>query len=646
MDFIFSPILWLLPLAAVPLILHLINNRRFKFIEFGAMRFISSLKSESIKKINLINILLLILRILIILFIILAISRPTVKGSADSFLEDSSTKIVIVIDDTYSNLNINIYEKQRTKILNTIESIIERYGPQAMMEILSVSKDLLYSGYISDFNILDISVSETYLNGKIAGLVNSYFNSDSSDYLNLDMYILSDLDKNSFGSIDSSQKWRVSFIDIAENQPLPAIKSLELNNLTVLPSDPFSITMKIHNNNQDFFGDINAYLNVDGMELFHKVSINRVGEYLVKFNALVSSQGSYNITGWIESENQTIFDTKFLNIEVLPDLKVGLCDLDDTYTSKYLNASTKAISDEGLISINQCGYSYEDFILRDLVVIDKFDYLNDDIVSQYLLSGGHVVLVPSFNTPQAQNPDFSLSNGQYAIRKEDILSKDVYTHIFDRMEGESLFELNKLFVLPLNSTSIIELANIGSIWNRDFSRGGTLDILGFDFNIQTSNFPLKGAWLPFIHYLISNAGVMADGNVFLGDSQSLRFQQQKNGIDIAGPEGYYEKTNSNSEVSLNNIERPGFYTILSDKDTLFSFSANVDSSEVLSGKINTKLLKQMFDNNCYVFDGLEDLELNLDLAEKGYEIWHILLSIAIVLLILESTIINAFERKV
>ena len=105
MDFIFTPILWLLPLAAIPLILHLLNNRKFKFIEFGAMKFISSLKNESIKKINLINILLLILRILIILFIILTISRPTIESANNSMLKDSSTNLVVLIDDTYSNYN-------------------------------------------------------------------------------------------------------------------------------------------------------------------------------------------------------------------------------------------------------------------------------------------------------------------------------------------------------------------------------------------------------------------------------------------------------------------------------------------------------------------------------------------------------------
>ena len=77
-----------------------------------------------------------------------------------------------------------------------------------------------------------------------------------------------------------------------------------------------------------------------------------------------------------------------------------------------------------------------------------------------------------------------------------------------------------------------------------------------------------------------------------------------------------------------------------------SFSANIDTNEIVSDKINFKLLQQKFSQNCFIFNDIDDLNDNFNILEKGYEIWHILLSVAIILLILESTIINIFERKV
>ena len=62
MDFIFIQGLWLLPIASIPFIINIFNNRKFKVLKFSTVRFIESLKSDSIKKINLLNLILLLLR--------------------------------------------------------------------------------------------------------------------------------------------------------------------------------------------------------------------------------------------------------------------------------------------------------------------------------------------------------------------------------------------------------------------------------------------------------------------------------------------------------------------------------------------------------------------------------------------------------
>ena len=644
MDFIFTPILWLLPLSAIPLILHLINNRKFKFIEFGAMKFISSLKNESIKKINLINILLLILRILIIFFIILTISRPTIKSSNNSMLKDSSTNLVVLIDDTYSNYNKYIYEKQRTKILKILDRIVNKYNPNILVEISSLTKDLLYKGTIVDLDIKNLNISETYLNGNITDLMNTYFNSEGSDYLNLDMYVLSDMGEESFKNIDFNKKWNVSFIDIEETQPSPLIKLMKLDDVAVLPSKPFSVTMQIYNDNKEFYGDVNAYLNLDGMELFKRITINKRGEYSVVFNSLISSQGSYNATGRIETENQAVLDRSFLKIDVLPSLKIGLCDLHSNNINKYLNASIEAISEENIITIETCNYTYQELMLYDIIIIDNFQYLNQDIANRYLLNGGHLIVFPEFYKDNIDS-DIAITEGQYIIRKDDILNRDIYYHIFDQMKDQNLFNINKAFILPLNNTSIIEFSRTGSIWNRDFSKGGVLDIFGFNFDLRTNNLPLKGASLPFVIYLISNANKMGYNNIFLGDSKTIPMHQQKNKLKIVGDNGYFEQKNSNSDIIFSNIENPGFYSIISDKDTLSVFSANIDTSEIISSKISNRILKEKFNQNCSIFNNIDELINRLDTLKKGYEIWHIILSIAVILLIIESTIINVFEQK-
>ena len=80
MSFLTPFFLWLLPLMAIPLIIHLLNRRNLVTIDFSTLRFLKLLEKESIRKLQILQILLLILRTIIILFVVFMITRPVIKG--------------------------------------------------------------------------------------------------------------------------------------------------------------------------------------------------------------------------------------------------------------------------------------------------------------------------------------------------------------------------------------------------------------------------------------------------------------------------------------------------------------------------------------------------------------------------------------
>ncbi len=71
MSFLTPFFLWLLPLTAIPLIIHLLNRRNLITIDFSTLRFLKLLEKESIRKLQVLQILLLILRTIIITNILL-----------------------------------------------------------------------------------------------------------------------------------------------------------------------------------------------------------------------------------------------------------------------------------------------------------------------------------------------------------------------------------------------------------------------------------------------------------------------------------------------------------------------------------------------------------------------------------------------
>jgi hypothetical protein len=88
--------------AGVPILVHLLNKRRFKRVPWGAMMFLRASLSRVSRRIRMENFLLLLLRILIIAAIVAAFMRPYVKTKFTLFGGQSKTAMVILIDGSLS----------------------------------------------------------------------------------------------------------------------------------------------------------------------------------------------------------------------------------------------------------------------------------------------------------------------------------------------------------------------------------------------------------------------------------------------------------------------------------------------------------------------------------------------------------------
>jgi hypothetical protein len=88
--------------AAIPVILHLLNLRKLKTVDFSTLRFIKELQKTSIRNLKTQQIILLILRTLIVICCVLAFSRPTIKSSLPVIGSHAKTSIIVILDNTLS----------------------------------------------------------------------------------------------------------------------------------------------------------------------------------------------------------------------------------------------------------------------------------------------------------------------------------------------------------------------------------------------------------------------------------------------------------------------------------------------------------------------------------------------------------------
>lgn len=102
MTFLQPFILWGLPLVLVPVVIHLINRRRFRTLYWGAMEFLLSAARHSSRHAKLRNFFILLLRVLAVLGLIMLLSRPLSGGWLGWAMAGAPEAIFVLVDRSAS----------------------------------------------------------------------------------------------------------------------------------------------------------------------------------------------------------------------------------------------------------------------------------------------------------------------------------------------------------------------------------------------------------------------------------------------------------------------------------------------------------------------------------------------------------------
>src|SRR5262245_24201705 len=79
MGFLHLWMLWFLPLAALPIILHLLTLHRLRTVELPTFRFLFDSYIQQRRRLKFLEALLAMLRTLFLIFLVLMVCRPVVK---------------------------------------------------------------------------------------------------------------------------------------------------------------------------------------------------------------------------------------------------------------------------------------------------------------------------------------------------------------------------------------------------------------------------------------------------------------------------------------------------------------------------------------------------------------------------------------
>ena len=129
-------LLWFLPLALVPVLLHLITLHRLNIVELATFRFLMESYVQQRRRTRLLELLVLLLRFAFILLIIFAVSRPVVRKMGFLAGGRGGRDVAIVLDASPSMSLLSGGTTSMERARAAAETVIKALGPEDYVRVI------------------------------------------------------------------------------------------------------------------------------------------------------------------------------------------------------------------------------------------------------------------------------------------------------------------------------------------------------------------------------------------------------------------------------------------------------------------------------------------------------------------------------
>ena len=651
MSFLTSSVLWLLPLISIPLIFHFLKKRKFQNIPFSTLRFFNSIEKESINKINIINILLLIIRTLIILLIILMISRPIITGQYSTNKNDNNALVLILIDNSFSNkstINNNL-----NQIINTISS---SYNEKTYLKILRMSDNKIIFDKINDDNIsLTNKIPISYSPILLENVINNINFDDFDDFhIRKDLYIISDLNESMLKEFNDKSLKKIEdfnrfFIKTPTNFDNIKITSVEIDKSFLLPNELFSVSCSIWNDYEDT-NDLLVEFFIDDTNVGkHLLNIKNNTKKDIIFKSSLPDFGNYPCYIKMSSNDQIAEDNFFyfnLNLKDKSSIATIASNDSETYfISNALNAFNEFYNDQDLFKYSLDNYLTNNKNNFNSVIVFGFSNLNEAFLNKAKSQTNNIILFPTdkdFNSEYLgkllknaflyQNSYKILNNDNFVSLDSNSIDKQ-YIKLFN--ENNKTIKIFKYLNFPISAETKLKQTN-GTTFLYDYKYDNlSLNIFSTPLNLNSSNFPIKGSFLPFIKILTDKSSLKS----YYFSNESIPYKNYQELTHILPNNKGYPLIKD-----VLNFNELGIHKITQGRKIIDYISINIHPDEHNSLSIKSDEIEKILPNSLII----EDSSMLQDFLKKmiiGVEIWIYLLYVIAILTIIEMYLSNFYYKE-
>lgn len=474
--------LWGLGAASIPLVIHLLNRRRFREEPWAAMRFLLAAVRKNQRRVRVEQWLLLAVRTLVVLAVVLAMAKPFLERlGAAALLPGQRTHWVLVLDGSMSMARslagTSRFENAKSVAVQLARSARQGDGvslvvmgnpPRAVVGAPSFNRDVVVeeiNGLTPTDGLADLPATFTKLEEVMA----------ASDIPRKHLVFLSDLQRSSWDqegrevgeglksalAAVANRKARSSIIDLGSGSDTNrGITDLSVTPAVVTTAAPVTILARVQAFGASAGGEARVRLSIDGRQESESVCTLTAGEAsTVVFLHEFATPGDHLLQVQIEPDDLKPDDERRLVVPVRQALKVLLVDGDpdpDPLRSEtgFLQQALSPETDDGTpVSPLQCDVitdaqlSSRDLTAYDAVVIAdmaRISRAEASALDSYLeLGGGVIVFTGDSVVPESYQrigPD----------SEQPLLPVEVSDFVGDPARKEKPFEFDPLgFAHPI-----------------------------------------------------------------------------------------------------------------------------------------------------------------------------------------------------
>ncbi len=695
MIFLNPAVLFGLLAASIPVLIHLLNLKKLKKIEFSTLSFLKELQKNKIRKLKLKQWLLLALRVLIILLVVTAFARPTLKGVAlGGTTSAAKTTAVFILDNTFSMSAVgadgSYFNQAKQTIIDLLNNLQE--GDEAALVLVSdqgneeIKPTLNLSEFRKQIKDVDISFSSGTLNHSIiraGGILNNSRN------FNKEIYLLTDFQKGRLeaeGALPDlsrllNDKVKLYTFDYSGKDIYNlGIDKFDVNTRIFEKDKPVSFKVTVTNYSEQPTDNTVVSLFVDGKRSAQQsISLSPGESKAIDMETEAKSTGYIDALAELEDDDILQDNKRYTNF-FIPDKIPTAIFYDNQDDVKFIETALGLSGEAGTVKLTEKNLnqlSSYDLSQFDVVMIDGAENISDiDRLRTFVESGGGLLLLPGGNTsvtdfakicsvlglPAPEGTAGKLNETRNAVAFEKVeYDHPLFQNIFSSSENKKMQSPDIYYHYKISTQgkgiNIISLTD-GTSFLGDYKIGkGRALLMNTSPVLSWSNFPLKNIFAPLmlksVFYLASKE--KPENEYFAGQPVTVSLSGAVlPQIKVERPDKTEDLINLEKSGNLNYItysktDVTGNYKFFSGQKDIAELAVNANPKEsvmkYLTGSNFEKYLGEIHFKGKYIPISKNENPSEIVMQSRfGSELWRIFLIAALITAMVEMAISRSSKK--